>query len=83
MAEASNYTVIYCNTDESETKEEKYANMLAQRRVDGVLLVPSCGNANTIKFFEANHINVVVLDRRISGVETDIVYSDQKTARIV
>jgi LacI family transcriptional regulator len=76
VAGASNYTVIYCNTDESETKEERYANMLAQRRVDGVLLVPSCGNAKTIKFFEANDINVVVLDRRISGVQTDIVYSD-------
>ena len=47
-----NYTVIYCNTDEFETKEEKYANMLAQRQVDGVLLVPSCGNATTIKFLE-------------------------------
>jgi len=78
VAEANNYTVIYCNTDESETKENKYANMLAQRRVDGVLLVPSCGNANTIKFFEANHINVVVLDRRITGVGADIVYSDSK-----
>ena len=76
VAGACNYTVIYCNTDESENKEEKYANMLAQRRVDGVLLVPSCGNAKTIKFFEANDINVVVLDRRISGVNTDIVYSD-------
>jgi LacI family transcriptional regulator, galactose operon repressor len=76
VAGASNYTVIYCNTDESETKEEKYANMLAQRQVDGVLLVPSCGNAKTIKFFEANDINVVVLDRRISGVNTDIVCSD-------
>ena len=78
VAGARNYTVIYCNTDESETKEEKYANMLAQRQVDGVLLVPSCGNAKTIKFFESNNINVVVLDRRISGVGTDIVYSDSK-----
>jgi LacI family transcriptional regulator len=77
-AGASNYTVIYCNTDESEAKEEKYANMLAQRQVDGVLLVPSCGNAKTIKFFEANDINVVVLDRRVSGVGTDIVCSDSE-----
>jgi len=76
IAGASNYTVIYCNTDESEAKEDRYANMLAQRRVDGVLLVPSCGNAKTIKFFQANDISVVVLDRRISGVHTDIVYSD-------
>ena len=78
VAGASNYTVIYCNTDKSETKEEKYANMLAQRQVDGVLLVPSCGNAKTIKFFEANDINVVVLDRRISGVRSDIVCSDSE-----
>lgn len=78
VAGACNYTVIYCNTDESETKEEKYANMLAQRQVDGVLLVPSCGNAQTIKFFESNGINVVLLDRRISGVGTDIVCSDSE-----
>jgi LacI family transcriptional regulator len=77
-AGASDCTVIYCNTDESETKEEKYANMLAQRQVDGVLLVPSCGNAKTIKFLESNDIDVVVLDRRISGIKSDIVYSDSK-----
>jgi LacI family transcriptional regulator len=78
VAGASNYTVIYCNTDESEAKEEKYANMLAQRQVDGVLLVPSCGNVKTIQFLKSNDINVVVLDRRISGEDADIVYSDSK-----
>jgi len=76
VAGDSNYTVIYCNTDESETKEEKYANILAQRQVDGVLLVPAGGNDRTIKFFESNGISVVVLDRRIPGVETDFVCSD-------
>jgi LacI family transcriptional regulator len=78
VAGASNYTVIYCNTDESESKEEKYANMLAQRQVDGVLLVPSRGNVKTIQFLKSNDINVVVLDRRISGEDADIVYSDSK-----
>jgi len=80
VAGECNYTVIYCNTDESEAKEEKYANMLAQRQVDGVLLVPSCGNENTIKFLRSNDIDVVVLDRHISGVETDIVCTDSKNA---
>jgi LacI family transcriptional regulator len=51
---------------------------LAQRQVDGVLLVPSCGNAKTIKFLESNDIDVVVLDRRISGVRADIVCSDSE-----
>jgi LacI family transcriptional regulator len=78
VAGDSNYTVIYCNTDESETKEEKYANILAQRQVDGVLLVPAGGNDKTIKFFEANGISVVILDRRVSGVEKDFVCSDSE-----
>ena len=61
-----------------EIKEEKYANIMAQKQVDGVLLVPACGNAKTIKFLESNGIHVVVLDRRISGVETDFVCSDSE-----
>src|ERR1700690_3323394 len=64
-AGASDYTVIFCNTDESESKEEKYANMLAQRQVDGVLLVPAGGNANTVRFLQSNGITVVVLARRV------------------
>jgi LacI family transcriptional regulator len=77
-AGASNYTVIYCNTDESEAKEEKYANILAQRQVDGVLLVPACGNVKTIKFLLSNDIHVVALDRRVSGVKIDSVRSDSE-----
>jgi len=74
----ANYTVIYCNTDESETKEEKYVNLLAQRQVDGVLLVPACGNVKTIKFLLSNDINIVALDRRVSGVKIDSVRSDSE-----
>jgi LacI family transcriptional regulator len=75
-AGASGYTVVYCNTDESEEKEENYANLLAQRQVDGVLLVPSCGKVKTIKFLLSNDINVVALDRRVTGIEIDSVLSD-------
>jgi LacI family transcriptional regulator len=78
VAGSCDYTVIYCNTDESEAKEEKYAHILAQRQVDGVLLVPACGNANTIKFLTANNINVVVLDRQILDVDADFVRSDSE-----
>lgn len=76
VAGDSNYTVIYCNTDESETKEVKYANILAQKQVDGVLLVPAGGNDRTIKFLGSNGISVVVLDRHIPGIEADFVRSD-------
>ena len=78
VAGNSNYTVVYCNTDESESKEEKYVNILAQKQVDGVLLVPACGNAASIKFLKSNDIAVVVLDRRVSGAKTDFVRSDSE-----
>jgi LacI family transcriptional regulator len=78
VAGASNYSVIYCNTDESDVKEEKYINLVAQRQVDGVLLVPSCGKVKTIKFLLSNKINVVALDRRVSGVRIDSVRSDSE-----
>ncbi len=76
VAGAADYVVVYCNTDESEAKEERYSNILAQRQVDGVLLVPSGGNTKTIKFLVSNHINVVVLDRRVADIAIDTVRSD-------
>jgi LacI family transcriptional regulator len=78
VAGDANYTVIYCNTDESEAKEEKYVNILAQKQVDGVLLVPACGNADTVKFLKSNDIAVVVLDRRIAKVKTDSIRADSE-----
>jgi LacI family transcriptional regulator len=76
----SGWTVIYCNTDESQAKEERYANLLAQRKVDGVLLVPACSNAKTIRFLESNGVMVVILDRRVLEAETDLVCSDSENS---
>ena len=75
-ASESGYTVIYCNTDESETGEYKYAQILAQKQVDGVILVPACSNSKTVEFFQSNDIPVVLIDRSISDVETDVVRCD-------
>ncbi len=75
-ASESGYTVIYCNTDESETGEYKYAQILAQKQVDGVILVPACSNSKTVEFFQSNNIPVVLIDRSIPDVETDVVRCD-------
>jgi LacI family transcriptional regulator len=72
-ASSSGYTVIYCNTDESELKEEKYINTLVQKQVDGILLVPACSNAQSVRFLHANDIPVVLLDRSIPETQTDLV----------
>jgi LacI family transcriptional regulator len=72
-ASASGFTVIYCNTDESEAKEEEYINILVQKQVDGVLLVPACSNSKSVKFLHSNKIPIVLIDRKIPGFQTDLV----------
>jgi LacI family transcriptional regulator len=77
-ASHSGYTVIYCNTDESEVKEEKYINILLQKQVDGVLLVPARSNSKSVNFLFSNDMPVVLIDRSIPDTQTDLVRSDSQ-----
>jgi LacI family transcriptional regulator len=77
-ASASGYTVIFCNTDESEQEEEKYINILIQKQVDGVLLVPACSNSKSINFMQANGIPVVLLDRSVPDTASDLIRCDSE-----
>ena len=40
-ASDAGYTVVFCNTDESDVEERKYLQVLLQQQVDGILLVPA------------------------------------------
>ncbi|HBY08933.1 MAG TPA: LacI family transcriptional regulator, partial [Chloroflexi bacterium] len=72
-ASEAGFTVIFCNSDESETKEEKYVNILVQKQVDGILLIPACSNSKSVKFLHSNEIPVVLIDRSIPNLQTDLV----------
>jgi len=73
VASEAGYTVLFSNTDESIEKEEKYSNMLVQKQVDGVLLVPASSNSKSVGFLNGKNIPVVLIDRTIPGINTDIV----------
>jgi LacI family transcriptional regulator len=77
-ASAAGYSVIFCNTDESETKEEEYLTILLQKQVDGILLVPACTNTRSVRRIQAQGTAVVLLDRRIPGAATDTVRGDSE-----
>ena len=70
------FSVIFCNTDESQDKEGEYLNILVQRRVDGILFVPASTSADSITFLQERHTTVVVLDRRLSDMKVDCVRCD-------
>jgi LacI family transcriptional regulator len=70
--------VILCNTDEQEDKEQAYLQLLLQKRVDGVLLVPTSHTADSVRVIRQYGTAVVVLDRRVQDVDVDVVRCDSE-----
>jgi len=77
-ASEENFSVILCNTDENVVKQDKYIRLLLQRQVDGFLLVPSQSTAESIVLIEQQKVPLVILDRQVSGVTTDVVRGDSE-----
>jgi LacI family transcriptional regulator len=78
VAVSHGFSVMYCNTDESETEEEQYLLMLIERQVDGVLLVPARSSGESFRLLHHHHMPVVVLDRRIAARTADSVRCDSE-----
>lgn len=76
VASDHGFNVIFCNTDESESKQEEYLTVLVQKQVDGVLLVPARSAPEPIAFLQQHGITVVVVDRRAPGVDVDVIRGD-------
>jgi len=70
------FGVMFCNTDESESEEMDYLQMLIQRQVDGVLLVPAGNSVEPLRLLRAQGVPVVVLDRRVNSRRVDQVRTD-------
>ncbi len=77
-ASEAGYMVIVCNSDERADKEQTYLQLLLQQRVDGILLVPARGAAESVRFARQQHTPVVVLDRRADDVPADVVRCDSE-----
>jgi LacI family transcriptional regulator len=78
VAQANGYSTVLCNTDESETKQEQYLQMLLRRRVDGILLVPAGSEAAPIDRIKRQGVPVVVIDRQVPDAAVDIVRADSE-----
>ncbi len=78
-ASDAGFSVILCNTDESETEQERYLRIILEKQVDGVLLVPVRDPVEPVCAIRAQQVPVVVLDRRVpANLETDVVRSDSE-----
>ncbi len=64
VCNAHNVNVIFCNTDEQQQKLDNYVNLLMQRQIDGLIIVPTEGYAGEmLENMLANHVPSIILDR--------------------
>ncbi len=77
-ASEAGFTVIFCNTDESQEKEDKYLQVVLQKQVDGILLVPAHSSPQSIDLIQKHGTPLVVLDRHVPGASVDMVRGDSE-----
>jgi LacI family transcriptional regulator len=77
-ANAAGFTVILCNTDESESKQDAYLQVLLQKRVDGILFVPASSAAEPVNRVQRQGVPIVVLDRWLPDARVDVVRGDSE-----
>lgn len=64
-ANQAGFSVILCNTDESDAKQDQYVNLLLEKQVDGFLLVPATRHGTAVSLVQERAVPIVVLDRRV------------------
>lgn len=71
VASESEFSVLLCNSDEDQQKQDRYLDVAAHERVAGVILAPRADDSDITGLRSAN-IPVVVVDRPLSQ-EADFV----------
>lgn len=75
-ARTNGYNLILCNTDENPSMEKHYLSLLKGRKIDGFIIAPTADGVQTLKSLVDEEILLVLIDRRVEGLEVDQVYSD-------
>lgn len=70
------FNVIFCNTDENQEKEDNYVQVILQKQVDGVLLVPVGSNTKSLQIIRDQGTPLIILDRRLETNDVDVVRGD-------
>ena len=70
------YSVILCNSDGNLDKELLYANVLAEKRVDGIIFVAAGLSIERILDLQARRMPLVVVDRDLPEAAVDSVLTD-------
>lgn len=70
------YNIIVCNTDNDAAREHLCLDILQEKRVEGLVMVPAGGNAAYLDEMIRSGIPVVFADRFVEDVPADAVLVD-------
>ncbi|HPL82587.1 MAG TPA: LacI family DNA-binding transcriptional regulator, partial [Anaerolineaceae bacterium] len=74
------YNVIVCNTDNETDKEAAYINALVSKQVDGVILISSTSDPETLNPLISHEVPFVIADREFSADVADVVSLNNEQA---
>nr|WP_316640810.1 LacI family DNA-binding transcriptional regulator [uncultured Roseateles sp.] len=77
-AHQAGYSVFLCNCDDNPGRQSRYLQTLVERRVDGMLLASAGGAESLPHGWAAYGMPSVIVDRRMPGVEADLVRIDNQ-----
>jgi len=75
---AHGYSLIVCSSWESAEEEAKRMRLLAERLVDGLVVIPATGDGGLMRASLAAGIPLVLVDRFVPGLEADAVLVDNE-----
>ncbi len=78
--EPQHYNLMVCNTDEDPNRERRYLEMLYDKRVDGVIMVPTGIKQPILHQFVKSNVPVVSMHRRPGTPCGPVVLSDDVAA---
>ncbi|SIR14798.1 LacI family DNA-binding transcriptional regulator [Pseudacidovorax sp. RU35E] len=67
------YALVLCNTDDEPQRQSVYLQVLAQRRIDGLIVVSSGGDASLPALLAGLRMPTVLVDREVEDPACDLV----------
>ena len=75
VAAEREHSLIICNTDEDQEKEQLYIETLMRKKVDGLVIAPTGKNKELLQALHRDDLPFVFANRIVEGMEVDAVTS--------
>lgn len=76
FAYSKGYHLLYCSVRNKEDRAAELLRMFHDKQIDGLIVTPTEGMLDTLPYLLKSSVPIVFFDRKLDGVEADLVVSD-------